>query len=310
MFITSNSLSPKVLVVGGDSLIGSSLVEHFRRQGTSVQYTSRRPYNKSPDCIPLELGKAIALPKIPEVAILCAGVTDFRSCAEQPDATRRINVDAVLELAATMHSGGARILFLSSNAASEIQARIRQPEAHPSITTDYGAQKYAAERGIFALGERTTVVRATKVVSCKSSLIAGWLIRLSNHQEITPLSDYYLCPISLQFMVNAIAKLTSAGVSGLFNLSGTISLSYSDFAYQLAAAMKVNKGLIAPKNSLDLNIPAYYPRTLASLGMMAMTAVSGIVPQSVGSVIDDLLLEYSIERSLTNQSHSTLSKDR
>ena len=41
-----------------------------------------------------------------------------------------------------------------------------------------------------------------------------------------------------------------------------------------------------------------------------MTAVSGIVPQSVGSVIDDLLLEFSIERSLTNQSHSTLSKDR
>ncbi len=109
MLGASNSLPPKVLVIGGDSLIGSSLVEHFKSQGTSVGYTSRRPHHKSPACIPLGLGKSIAPPYIPEVAILCAGVTDFRSCAEQPDAIRRINGHAVLELAATLHLGGAHI---------------------------------------------------------------------------------------------------------------------------------------------------------------------------------------------------------
>lgn len=310
MLGASNSLPPKVLVVGGDSLIGSGLVEHFRSQGTSVGYTSRRPNHEAPACIPLELGKAIALPYIPEVAILCAGVTDFRSCAEQPDATRRINVDAVLELAATLHLCGAHILYLSSNAVCEIGKDSVQSHSLPPITTELGAQKHDAECGILALGERATVVRAAKVVSCKASLIASWLNRLSNDQTITPLSDYCLSPVSLQFMVTATAQLAFAGASGIFNISGAQTLSYSDFAYQLAAAMNVNIGLINPKNSLDLNFPSYYPRTLKSLGMLAMISPSGILPQSVRSVIVDLLVEFSIEQSSTNHAYPTLSEKR
>ncbi len=310
MLGASNSLPPKVLVVGGDSLIGSTLVEHFRSQGTSVGFTSRRPHHKSPACIPLELGKAVSLPYIPEVAILCAGVTDFRSCAEQPDATRRINVDAVLELATTLHLGGACILYLSSNAVCEIEKDSVQSHSLPSITTELSAQKYDAECGILALGERATIVRGAKVVSCKASLIASWLNGLSNDQTITPLSDYYLSPVSLQFMVTAIAQLAFAGASGIFNISGAQPLSYSDFAYQFAAAMNVNLGLIAPENSLDLNFPSYYPRALKSLGMLAMTSPSGILPQSVRSVIDDLIVEFFNEQSLTNHSYPALSEKR
>ena len=295
----------KLLVVGGDSLIGSGLVKYFRKQGVIVHYTSRRPNHGSPDCIPLELGKALAVPNTPDVAILCAGVTDFRTCAEQPDATRRINVDAVLELAAALHLRGSRILYLSSNAVCEIEHQDIQSASLPTITTEYGAQKFAAERGILALGDGATVLRATKVISCKSSLISGWLIRLRNYQEITPLLDFYFCPISLRAMVLAIAKLAYAGASGLFNLSGAAPLTYSDFAYQLAATMNVNKSLVAPKNELDSNIPSYYPRTLACLDMTAMTAASGVLPQSVGSVIDDLLAELLIDQSPASRPTST-----
>ena len=152
MISVSHSAPSKLLVVGGDSLIGRGLVKYFRKQGVTVRYTSRRPNNGSADCIPLELGKAIEVPNTPDVAILCAGVTDFRTCAEQPDATRRINVDAVLELAATLHLRGSRILYLSSNAVCEIDHQDIQSASLSPITTEYGAQKFAAERGILALG--------------------------------------------------------------------------------------------------------------------------------------------------------------
>ncbi len=41
-----------------------------------------------------------------------------------------------------------------------------------------------------------------------------------------------------------------------------------------------------------------------------MTAAAGIVPQSARSVIDDLLVEFSIEQSLTNHSYPALSEKR
>lgn len=67
--------------------------------------------------------------------------------------------------------------------------------------------------------------------------------------------------------------------------------------------MNVNKSLVTLKNSLDLNIPSYYPRTLSHL---AMTAALGVLPQSVGSVINDLLVEFSIYQSPASRSTYTL----
>ena len=67
--------------------------------------------------------------------------------------------------------------------------------------------------------------------------------------------------------------------------------------------MNVNKSLIFPNNPLGLNISPYYPRTLAHL---AMTAALGVLPQSVRSVINDLLVEFSIDQSPASHPTSTL----
>ena len=286
----------KLLVVGGDSLIGRGLVGYFRKQGVTVHHTSRRPNNGSADCIPLELGKAIEVPNTPDVAILCAGVTDFRTCAEQPDATWRINVDAVLELAAALHLRGSRILYLSSNAVCEIEHQDIQSSSLPTITTEYGAQKVAAERGILALGERATVVRATKIVSCKVPLFADWLTRLGNHVEIQPLSDKYFCPISLLFMVTWLTELASRNVSGVFHLSGACLVSYTEFALHLASSMSADDKLVIPTITHGSAIPHIsYPQH-SCLDMNVTTATVGATAQSVQSVIKDLLEEFSVEQ--------------
>ena len=103
--------------------------------------------------------------------------------------------------------------------------------------------------------------------------------------------------------VNSIWKFSSNLSSGVVNLSGAAPLPYRDLAYQSPAKMNVNKSLIFPNNPLDLNISPYYPRTLARL---AMTAALGVLPQSVGSVINDLLVEFSIYQSPASRSTYTL----
>ena len=289
-----HSLPSKLLVVGGDSLIGRGIIKYLQKQGVSVQYTSRRPNDGSPDCIPLELGKAIALPNIPDVAILCAGVTDFRTCAEQPDATRRINVDAVLELAATLHLGGSRILYLSSNAVREIGHHTIQPESLLPITTEYGAQKFDAERGILALGGRATVVRATKVVSCEVPLFADWLTRLGKQVEVQPLSEKMFCPISLRFIVKWLTQLSSRNVSGVFHFSGVGLVSYAEFALQLAASMDADYKLVVPTTIYGVGFPRVSHPQHPCLDMKSTTATLGATAQSVESVISDLLEEFGM----------------
>lgn len=82
---------------------------------------------------------------------------------------------------------------------------------------------------------------------------------LGNHAAA---GKYNLCPTRFRFMLSVITKLSSAGSSGLFNLLDAVPLSDSDFEWQIAPTMNVNKSLIAPVNTLDLPISTYYPRTL------------------------------------------------
>ena len=95
-----------------------------------------------------------------------------------------VNLDAVLELAATSHLRGARIIYLFSNAVHENRHQGIQSGALPPITTEYSAQKFDAERDTLKFGECATVVRATKIVSCKVPLCADCLTGLGKRVEI------------------------------------------------------------------------------------------------------------------------------
>ena len=296
--------STKILVVGGDGLIGKSLVEHFKSHKVLVQYTSRRPHTGTSDYITLELNKPAALNISAEVAIICAGITDTNKCQQEPAKTRSVNVDATLQLASQLYADGAFIVFLSSSQALDSNIHSSASRSSQPTKTQYGRQKLDAEQGILALGKRASVVRATKVISCKSMMIAKWLTCLTSRQEINPLSDFVFCPISLQFMVTSLGTLAMHRPPGLFNIAGASALSYVDFVHLLAAAMGVDNSLIASKNALELNIPFFYPRTLSCLDMAATTATLGVTPQLVSTVIKDLLDEYLAESSAANHHYA------
>ena len=72
--------------------------------------------------------------------------------------------------------------------------------------------------------------------------------------------------------------------------------------------MGVDKCVIAAKNSLELNIPLVYPRTLAYLDIASATATLGVTPELVSSVIMYLLDEYSTELSPANHHYAAFSK--
>jgi len=287
------SVTTEMLVVGGDGIIGSSLVAQFRGAGNRIMYTSRRKHKIPSDCLQLDLESVDDLSCTAEVVIICAAIHDYETCERYPNQSRRVNVENTVKLATNLYSRGAHIIFLSTSGVFNGTEPEFRAETLPAATTEMGRQKMDGEKGILALGNRTTIVRSTKLISTKTPRIAEWLAALNAQQIIRPLSNFYLSPISLKFMLNAILTVALQRCSGILHLSGKSALTYSDLMYQICAAMRLDTELVVPMDASSTNIPRILTRNKFSLGMATTTASIDIRPQSITSVVTDLMEEYA-----------------
>ena len=159
----------------------------------------------------------------------------------------------------------------------------------PTPVTEYGRQKVQIEQQVLALGERTCIIRLTKVISCHLPLIRSWINCLKNESEIFPFTDLYLSPISLDFSTNA---MTNHDLKKIIHISGDTQLTYYDLAIRLAEALNLPLGLVRAKKSAESDCLILYRPQYTSLDMTDTRSRYGVVPQTVNSVIDDLLTEY------------------
>ena len=79
----------KVLIVGGDSAIGSALGHYLEARGVDVLTTTRRA-NPGPNQIRLDLADPAGWPELPKVnrAVIAAAVTALDDCHNDPAASR------------------------------------------------------------------------------------------------------------------------------------------------------------------------------------------------------------------------------
>ena len=127
--------------------------------------------------------------------------------------------------------------------------------------TEYDRKKVETEQEILKLGS-VAIVRLTKVISKNNPLIIGWVDDLRVGKEIYPLSDVYFSPISLNYATNVIAKVGHNLECGIFNISGSDDISYSDFARKLAIKLNGVDHLVRPVTKAMINIYDIRIRTL------------------------------------------------
>lgn len=198
---TIQSDSPTYLVVGGDSLIGKSLITSLRALTPNVFSTSRRQKIMDSRVIsydlitnPSHFFKDDCIRKIVEggrlVVFICAAVTKISKCEEDPIGSRLINVTNTIELAKIMMLAGAEVVFLSSNAVFDGEKSFPDEVSVPNPITNYGRHKVDVENGLMTVRQSTVnssalmIVRLTKVVTRDNNLIHDWISALKTGSKL------------------------------------------------------------------------------------------------------------------------------
>jgi dTDP-4-dehydrorhamnose reductase len=275
----------RVLVVGGDGIVGSALAVCLKNQGFRVTKTSRKYRDDSSKIKYLDLTDVRTLKQIEnnryDTTVLCAGVSSVRICEETPDITRKINVDGILNLCEKLIETNSRIVYLSSNMVFDGKI------IYPSVTdkqeplTEYGKQKAYVENALRSLSDNTSILRFSKILEPNHPLFSGWIRRLNDGKKIYPFSNKFFSPVSLEFALTVITEVVRSGTNGLVHVSATHDITYLQAARHLAEVKKLSQELIVAKKSnseYDIRTvrSALDTSSLYCLGLLAPEPLSAI----------------------------------
>jgi dTDP-4-dehydrorhamnose reductase len=282
------------LVVGGDGLIGRRLAIDAKRFVSSVVISSRRPHRHSGHVFAdLATGDIQALTAtVPDVAFLCAAMTNMQACQEKPELSYRVNVTETVHLAAQLVKQGAFVVFLSSNTVfNGYVERPNEDEPHSPVT-EYGLQKSQAEQRLLTIpgaNEHIAIVRLSKVMSPDAGIASEFLRRLRACESFPAFTDLSMAPISLSYAAIGLLQVASRKLPGLFHLSGAEELSYAEFAFRLAGHISAKADLVKAVSSRSALVNVIFSPKFPALGMKRTRKLLCIEPEPLSQVLENLV---------------------
>ena len=277
-----------LLVIGGDSLLGNALGKHFRVRGFDVILTTRRSSTVAGNRIFLDLARADETEITdlkPTVTLLCAAVSEFKTCDEAPNLAEKVNVAGTLSIARRAHAHGSKVILFSTNAVFDGQTCPPREWSRYSPSTQYGRTKALVEQGVLDLGERASVLRLTKVMSANVPIVALWYESLLKGLPITPYSDFRFSPITLDRVTEAVDCVLSRDVSGAFHVSGKGVTTYAEFAAMLADYLGFAPDLVRPVVSRAMETVLPFNPIYPNLGMETTMRRLRMEPQPIAEVV-------------------------
>jgi dTDP-4-dehydrorhamnose reductase len=256
------------LVVGADGMIGAALLKFLRQSKRNVMGTIFLKEFIGGEHIFLDLAqetKDYPFSDHVTTAYICAGVTQLKTCEQDPNGSARINVSGTLSLIQSLMAKGAFVVFLSSNQVFNGLKPHMEPFESPSPLSEYGKQKAAVEEALKNDLDTVAIVRLTKVLG-PNSILSEWYRSLQNQMPIYPFMDMMMSPIALKTVISIISLIGTMRKGGIWQISGEEDISYATAAEWLAEAIKADKKLIHACSTLDsdLYIKKYPPYTTLS----------------------------------------------
>jgi dTDP-4-dehydrorhamnose reductase len=272
------------LVVGADSMVGKSLMRQLRRAGEAVTGTTRRLGEADETRLFLDLASDIEQwegPSSVDVAIVCAGVTSVQACQKHPATSAKVNVEGISHLIERLVAQGAFVIYLSTNQVFDGAASHQLAHATRSPKTEYGRQKAEAERRIAQAGDSIAIVRFTKIFGPRNPLISGWIQDLQEGKEIHPFADMPLSPIPLACATTVLRAIAHLRLSGIFQVSGEIDVSYADAARLGAELLGFDGSQVRPVTAAKSQRYTDFLPAHTTLDLERLRSDLGIVPPPV-----------------------------
>jgi dTDP-4-dehydrorhamnose reductase len=282
----------RILIVGANGMLGQSLCRHYSLL-RNVQLLACSLENKllvnSIDYIACDITKRESVKKTvldfyPDYIINASAYTNVDLSETEREATWKVNVKGVEYLSEAARIIDARIIHISSDYIFDGKDGPYSENEKPNPLSYYARTKLAGENALKISGVLHSILRTNVLYGADSNSktdFVRWLINsLIGGKEVRIVTDQLNNPTFVHDLVQGISKVVEYNKTGVYNIGGKEFLSRYDFSQIIADFFNLDKNLIKPITTEELNQPARRPLKSGLITLKAETEL-GYKPHSI-----------------------------
>lgn len=287
-------MKKRVLIVGIDSTIGAALSKELSNHDWEVLGTTRKKERVTDKVFYLDLLSTqefnFLLPV--DAVFLCASVTKMTSCRENAIYAEQINQTAQTSLAKYFINKSIQVIFLSTSAVFDGRKPAYKVTDKKNPLTPYGKFKANVEDDLISYSEYCSIVRLTKVLTPYYPLLLGWIANLRKGYPVEPFKDLYVCPISINVVVECLRIIVEKELFGIMHISGEKDVTYQNIAEYLEIMMGLDKSLITPASAFASGVNIEEAPLYTSLDMSRSKKLFKIPNVSLQATLNNLYGDF------------------
>jgi dTDP-4-dehydrorhamnose reductase len=294
--LSSDIVKNRILITGSNGMLG---------QRTAEFYTGKKTYEllclsveeksviDGVDYISCDLADKDKIKKAvydfcPDSIINAAAYTNVDKSETERELAWKINVKGVEYLSEAARVIDAHLLHISTDYIFDGKKGPYNETAKPNPIGYYGRTKLASENALKISGINYTVLRTNVLYGiAKNSRpdFVKWVVSmLRDGKQIRIVTDQINNPTFIDDLVQAINQVIEFRKFGVFNIGGAEFLSRYDFTLRIADYFNLNKSLIVPIKTSDLNQAARRPLKSGLLTIKAQS-VLGFKPHTIDETL-------------------------
>lgn len=289
----------RILVIGSNGMLGQRLVEYLSRSSNnellcaSFEDESFIPgieYRKL-DITQKNQVREIILNFFPDFIVNTAAFTNVDKSETERETAWKVNVNGVENISLYSWTVDAHLIHFSTDYIFDGKNGPYSENDKPNPVGYYGRTKLASENSIKTSGTRFTIIRPNILYgSAKHGRpdFVKWVIEsLHDGKTIRIVTDQIGNPTYVDDLVAAISSIVEFKKEGIYHIGGPEFLSRFDFTLRIAEYFNLDKKLIQPILTKDLNQSA--PRPLKS-GLITLKAETelGFKPTSIEKTFEQI----------------------
>ena len=268
---TNGLVKNRIIITGSNGMLGQRTVEFYSSNenvellATSVEEKSvidsveyLECDIKSRECI-----KKLIYNYCPDFIIHTAAFTNVDLSEKLREDAWRINVKGVEYIAEAARAIDAQIIHISTDYIFDGKNGPYHENDIPNPIGYYGRTKLASENALRISGTLFTILRTNVLYGIARNSrpdFVRWVVNsLSQKEKISIVKDQINNPTFIDDLVQAINKIIEFKKTGVYNIGGKEFLSRLEFTKRIAEFFNLDKNLITPITTEELNQPARRP---------------------------------------------------
>lgn len=285
----------KTLIIGANGFTGRRILQSLSRQGIYELIGCSLHEDILPGnnyrFVQADMNNHSAIDRLiaeirPDVVINGSALSVPDYCESHHEEAYAANVLAVENIARCCEKAGSRFIHLSTDFVFDgKKAELYTETDTPAPVNYYGISKYQGEQAVAAncsnyANVRVVVVYGKALPGQHGNILQLVKNRLQAGQEIRVVSDQYRTPTWVQDIADGVEKLMHISQNGIWHICGDECLSIADIAYRVADYFKLDRSLIVPVTTEEMNEATPRPR-FSGLSIEKAKRILGYAPHSL-----------------------------